>query len=169
MSVLKDHVLWCPKCEVWPEDTFIIQGGDRWFHQKCGQWLEEPLLEIEGVVSEQPACSKELWDYMKAGPGAKTIIDPTTQEPIEVASIASTVLFGYDIQEDILRERVRQDKKWGVQNHAPGDWFPILMEEVGEAARAHLDGNYDNYLEELVQVAAVAVAMIECYNRNKNG
>jgi NTP pyrophosphatase (non-canonical NTP hydrolase) len=37
----------------------------------------------------------------------------------------------------------------------------VLMEEVGEVARALLDGNADQLETELVQVAAVAVAWLE--------
>lgn len=62
-------------------------------------------------------------------------------------------------------ERRRQDTKWGVQDHLPEKWITILMEEVGEAAHGRLEGDRLNYREELVQVAAVAVAMIESLDR----
>jgi NTP pyrophosphatase (non-canonical NTP hydrolase) len=72
-------------------------------------------------------------------------------------------------------ERSRQDAKWGEQNHDPAMYLTILMEEVGEAAQAALalrfgkptDAAHAHYREELVQVAAVAVAMIECLDRGK--
>lgn len=86
--------------------------------------------------------------------------------------------------EDIEAERVRQDAKWGEQNHGPHRWLAILMEEVGEAAEAmlessvgagrlmgdeveavQLDGTEKAMREELVHSAAVLVAWIECIDR----
>lgn len=66
---------------------------------------------------------------------------------------------------EVAMERRRQDKKWGVQNHLPEKWMTILLEEVGEAAHGRLENDRANYREELVQVAAVAVAMIESIDR----
>ena len=43
--------------------------------------------------------------------------------------------------------------------------MPILLEELGEANRALLEKKNNHYREEMVQVAAVAVAMIECFDR----
>ena len=43
----------------------------------------------------------------------------------------------------------------------------VLMEEVGEAARAVLEGDRDNLREELVQVAAVAVAIVEAIDTGR--
>jgi NTP pyrophosphatase (non-canonical NTP hydrolase) len=69
-------------------------------------------------------------------------------------------------------ERRRQDEKWGEQNHTPPVWLAILTEEVGEVAKeiaeytagpADLDATA--YRTELVHVAAVAVAAIECLDR----
>jgi len=76
-----------------------------------------------------------------------------------------------NILDEIKKERVKQDVKWGEQNHAPADWLMILGEEVGEANKAALEAKFGNktlteYREELVQVAAVAVAMIQCLDRN---
>ena len=78
----------------------------------------------------------------------------------------------------VRKERIRQDAKWGEQNHAPMEWLPILMEEVGEASKEALElyfmidtpgGNAERvarYRNEMVQVAAVAISMIECLDRN---
>ncbi len=77
---------------------------------------------------------------------------------------------------DVLAERERQDVKWGEQNHDPARWLMILGEEYGEACKAGCDLTWPNpqkprcmvaeFRAELVQVAAVAVAMIECIDRN---
>jgi len=82
----------------------------------------------------------------------------------------------------VLNERKRQDKKWGVQDHTLEWWLAILMEEVGEMAEAILEthfkntrwakpekGGHKNIRFEAVQVAAVALAMIECIDRDKKG
>lgn len=66
----------------------------------------------------------------------------------------------------IERERVRQDQKWGEQNHDPLYWMGILVEEVGEAAKNCIEGNIEAYREEMIQVAAVVMAALECLGRN---
>jgi len=73
---------------------------------------------------------------------------------------------------DILAERTSQDLKWGEQNHDPFAWATILMEEVGEFSQAALHYKFGgptaaNIREEAVQVAAVAMAIVECLDRDK--
>jgi len=63
-------------------------------------------------------------------------------------------------------ERERQDNKWGVQNHDPYFWYSILGEEFGEIGKALCEKDFKNYREELIQTAAVCVAMLECLDRN---
>jgi NTP pyrophosphatase (non-canonical NTP hydrolase) len=69
---------------------------------------------------------------------------------------------------DVKTERERQDSKWGIQRHQMGDWLKILVEEVGEVAQAmqigdvsYKNSDADDLYEELIQVAAVAVAIAE--------
>lgn len=66
----------------------------------------------------------------------------------------------------IVEERFRQDKKFGEmpRNLHPSVWAIVLGEEVGEVNRALLEGDYKNYIQELIQVAAVALAAIEDYH-----
>lgn len=102
-----------------------------------------------------------------------------------------------DILNEVWMERVRQDEKWGLQDHpyfsGPEPrhgmftdlatlqkdlnnawvkrdllgWDTILLEELYEALeKAGIDD--EAYEHELVQVAAVAVAMIEA-NRRERG
>ena len=66
----------------------------------------------------------------------------------------------------ILQERLRQDEKFGEQNIGPAPWLVILGEEFGECCRAVCDGDIKNLRKELIQVAAVAVAMLQCAERN---
>ena len=73
-----------------------------------------------------------------------------------------------DFQEQIIwavkEARARQDRKWGSQRKlAPQLWITLLMKEAGEVARASLEGDSVGYSKELVQVAAVAIAALECY------
>ena len=70
----------------------------------------------------------------------------------------------------VEEERRRQDERWGEQNHTQEKWYAILGEEFGEVGRAineasHTD--YKNLREELVQVAAVAIAAVECLDREQ--
>ena len=74
------------------------------------------------------------------------------------------------IVEEIFAERVRQDARWGEQNHTPIWWHAILAEEVGEVAKAILELQFAGksiaaVRKELVQVAAVAIAAVESIDR----
>lgn len=82
------------------------------------------------------------------------------------------------VLDEVFMERCRQEAKWGEQDHEPEEWLMILGEEVGEVNRAALERYFHyqnkseaehkaNYRAELVQVAAVAVAMIENFDRSE--
>jgi NTP pyrophosphatase (non-canonical NTP hydrolase) len=71
-----------------------------------------------------------------------------------------------EIRAAILTERARQNMKWTPERTCAGPIPPmekvtVLLEEVGEVARAVLEGDRDNLRDELVQVAAVAWAWLE--------
>lgn len=68
---------------------------------------------------------------------------------------------------EVATERKRQDERWGQQDHSGEKWFRILGEEVGEVAKAINEHDVDNYREELIQVAAVAVSAVESLDRNR--
>jgi len=89
------------------------------------------------------------------------------------------------VVKDVEAERIRQNNKWGEQHHHPIEWLAILMEEVGEASKEIVDWNFGNksddgtkfdktiqdlriadYRTEMVQVAAVAIQMIEDLDKN---
>jgi hypothetical protein len=65
----------------------------------------------------------------------------------------------------VMEERARQDAKWGEQNHADLYWLAILTEELGEAAKELIEGRCNRADKELVEVAAVALAWLECRER----
>ena len=70
------------------------------------------------------------------------------------------------VLEEVAQERIHQDLKWGEQNHRDSVWLAILTEEVGECAKAILEGK--GLTHELIQVAAVAVAWVENRARDAN-
>ena len=85
-----------------------------------------------------------------------------------------------DILLEIKQERFEQDAKWGQQNHDPVSWNAILGEEIGEVAKEVVEfifhgGDSKDSKElilgkmrmELIQSAAVIVAMIESFDRNE--
>lgn len=75
------------------------------------------------------------------------------------------------ILDEIAIERVRQFDKWGDQIHTVTHWMSILGEEVGEAEKEAVEyeasrGPFyqipnDRLRKELIETAAVAVAMVE--------
>lgn len=93
-----------------------------------------------------------------------------------------------DVVAEVAKERARQDQKWGEQNHADGTggqmrefaamaarewcdqrhktndetWLDILNEEICEA---FAETDPEKLRQELLQVAAVAVAWIEALDR----
>lgn len=71
-----------------------------------------------------------------------------------------------DVVSSILIERQKQDDKWGEQNHDVYKWLAILGEEVGEANKAALEDSREDLINELIQIGAVTVAMIESLKRN---
>lgn len=78
------------------------------------------------------------------------------------------------ICDEILAERDSQDAKWGWPNvynyarHLAGDnvdgKLSILVEEVGEVARAILEHDDANLRVELIQCAAVCAAWVQSIN-----
>ena len=67
---------------------------------------------------------------------------------------------------DIIDERLRQRERWHDDHlRTAGEWLAILVEEVGEVATAQKAGSPKDLRTELVQVAAVAIAMLEELDR----
>lgn len=69
--------------------------------------------------------------------------------------------------EKIISERDRQDAKWGFpQENTYCEWASILAEETGELAQELNElnfgrGDIDRMATEAIQVAAVALAILE--------
>ena len=73
-----------------------------------------------------------------------------------------------ELLEEVRLERIRQDDRFGwPRMHHPTWWLTILAEEFGEFAHDVCDHEFEagnwkkNMREELVQIAAVALAAIE--------
>ena len=76
------------------------------------------------------------------------------------------------VLDEVLHERRRQEALFGEQNHELPVYLSLLVEEVGEVGRAvneitHKDSDTGlaDAREELVQVAALAVAIVERIDR----
>lgn len=74
------------------------------------------------------------------------------------------------ILQEVYNERIRQDAKWGEQNHDVRTWMLILAEEFGEAAKEANEVHFrsketTDYRNELIQTAAVCVAALESLGR----
>lgn len=70
----------------------------------------------------------------------------------------------------ICDERRKQDEKWGDQRELPPrTWITILGEEFGEVCRAELESDSGGYRQELIQVAAVAIAAVESFDSRQKG
>lgn len=62
----------------------------------------------------------------------------------------------------IRQERSNQDVWHKTSGHSDSVWLAVLVEEVGEVAKAmHEEASRTDLIDELVQVAAVAVAWLE--------
>ena len=81
----------------------------------------------------------------------------STQAETRVATLRALV-------QAVLDERAKQDKRWGHPTERTitlTTWQTVLTEEVGESARAILHRDRANLRAELIQIAAVALAMAE--------
>jgi hypothetical protein len=70
--------------------------------------------------------------------------------------------------EEIRQERVYQDGRWGVvfdDKNTLNDWLTYMMIYGGQAAR--MDSAPSEQRKNLVKVAALAVAALESFDRNK--
>lgn len=77
----------------------------------------------------------------------------------------------------ILTERTYQEQKWIEQNH-PDEWYlPIMLEELGETAKAMLEQHFIypeavgcewRIRKELVETVAVGIAWLEAMERRDN-
>ena len=62
---------------------------------------------------------------------------------------------------DVMAERQHQDEIRGSQEHDDLYWYAVLSKEVGEVASALTEKTEAEQYQEIVQVAAVALAWLE--------
>ena len=67
-------------------------------------------------------------------------------------------------QDLISMEREYQLKQWGDQKHSDEKWLTILLEEVGEVAKAILEEDDVELLKEMCQVGAVLESWVTSRN-----
>lgn len=113
-----------------------------------------------------------MWCLLRSSGTANTIQSQRITYDINNRTSATATRM---LLHEIRLERIRQEEKWGEQNHSPFAWMSILGEEYGEACKAANEamffgypssGNLRPLREELIQVAAVAVAVAECIDRH---
>lgn len=70
---------------------------------------------------------------------------------------------------DAIRyERKRQDEKFGAYRDLPdGDWMIIIVEELGETAKAMFELDEDGVQREAIEAAASIVNMLESRKHHK--
>lgn len=73
---------------------------------------------------------------------------------------------------EIAAERKRQDEKWDGathdDQHTSEDWHGILTDYAGWARRMAHQGSPHKARRRLIQVAAVAIALVEQIDRDKS-
>lgn len=131
-----------------------------------------PML---AMVKHLGFLAKSTLDWTSDG----KIPDTYQNELVCIASLAHQILkvSGFSDHKflDVVRaERNRQFHKWGEQNHSPDKWLTILTEEVGELAEEIekfevSSESSRNLLDEAIQIAAVAVQMIEWFQQVTHG
>jgi len=156
------------------EETQIARGAefDRLDHPTetaldvLGNHAWDVVLPDRMGVYERGAL---VWEALQMQMQAKTV---TASYPPQFGiQLQSQVQ--HDILNDVLAERLRQDQKWGEQNHHPLVWSAIEGEEQGEMTQQALrilfggpkEKHLEGYYEEFVQVAAVAIAALESLRR----
>lgn len=122
-------------------------------------------------VTTCPLCGRPAKMVMGADGG--WYFDPVPVKEEQMCNLLPTPVIVTRALQSVVNERVAQDKKWGEQNHDPLKWLAILLEEVGEFSKVVLEQDespalsYPTLLrKEAVQVAAVALAIVECCDRN---
>lgn len=158
---------WCPTCGVHFTNMY---RADQWRdHQIDLEATKLDLLECgncsEGLLA-CPYCADTITmfaadngDHVFHGkcPHCERLV--TTPIPFHnkpYNALVSTMV--RQILDKIRVELAHQDRKWGADRILDRNlWVTILTEEIGEVARGSLDNDVDNYLDELVDVAATAI------------
>jgi len=131
-------------------------------------------VEFPGMILPVDGADTDRFSFISEDP-------PPPKTPDLVGSPPDGALFAHlrctKALNDVVAERERQEKKWGTQDHDPYLYLAILGEEFGETCQAALEmrfskhGDKNDWAAELrkdaVQTAAVALALVECLDRNQ--
>lgn len=188
----------------WPDcATDFLTRPDTPAMDKGGLTVKQMIEALKKFPEDTPICVSHIdqigvsriisvndnHNYGNDNDGAIIMFDHTESQlelikQSVVLSIQDIVRMN-NVLTEVGKERIRQEKKWGQQNHCPWRWLAILAEEFGEANKAVLDASVlenkklvikdvqklkygkGSYREELIQVAAVAAAMVECLDRGE--
>ncbi len=154
------------------------EGSPEWFDAESKEHLRILYDRIENLMNAHPGgLMRVVFGYCGVlAVESNKLVDPdadvlTFHPELLQAREALTRLSQASLS-DVLAERERQEEKWGEQNHDPFTYLAILTEEVGELSEAALHSRFggpeaDNIRAEAVQVAAVALAIVECLDRGK--
>jgi hypothetical protein len=73
------------------------------------------------------------------------------------------------VLDEVQAERQRQDEKWGGpehdSEHEMDEWLNLLNARRGLALHARYHGDSADYRRRLIQIAALAVAAVEAFDR----
>jgi NTP pyrophosphatase (non-canonical NTP hydrolase) len=97
-------------------------------------------------------------------PGAVEIVLKVRDEASRELRHATLAMLRHQIFNEISNERERQDQLHGDHSAVwlpTGDALSVLVEEVGEVARAVIEKDPAQLRAELIQTAAVSLAMLE--------
>ena len=117
--------------------------------------LQMLMTILEHYETELAILKKCLLQQQNANIELSNSLQSSPERGVSVEALSS-----------VIWERKHQDIKWGEQNHRPHTWIVALQEELGETCKNILECEPRKYRNEMVQVAAVALAAIECYDRH---
>lgn len=106
-------------------------------------------------------CGRQLFPYTVDIPNYMGVCSETCWRGDELEIVAENEFF-----DRVLNERERQKNFWGNKVHGGHAWVSILGEEFGEFCKAVNGGYFSGAEDELVQIAAVAMA---AYEQSKAG
>ena len=72
-----------------------------------------------------------------------------------------------DVMWAIRMEREYQRHRFGTDTHDRGVWMAILLDRLHKAAASSIEGDADQCMQEILTVAAVAVAAMEGHGTGK--
>ncbi len=124
------------------------------------QLLEQ--LKISRAEDSQFAIEENL---LKVGHWYERNIEDKSQ--VIEQEVETTEGVSIDVMCSVLKERASQFNKWGQQNHNLDRWITILVEEIGEFASDVQEDKPVQAYYEMVQVAAVAMQILDSMRRNE--